>query len=180
VCYLVFQLKTHHDMFTSEDEENDEQPALSVSASISMLTVITLVVACCSELLTGSLEEVADTLNVSQGFLGMIVLPIAGNACEHITAVVVAAKNKMDLALGVAIGSSIQIAIFAIPLVVLVGWATGHAFSLSFDPFVTVAMTVSVIHANFVTNDATSHWLMGVQLIATYLLIAITFLYKTG
>jgi Ca2+:H+ antiporter len=106
------------------------------------------------------------------------VLPIAGNACEHITAVVVATKNKMDLSLGVAVGSSIQIAIFAIPTAVVVGWATGHDFSLDFDPFATLALTVSVIHANFVTSDARSHWLMGIALISNYVMIALVFLYK--
>ena len=90
----------------------------------------------------------------------------------------VAMKNKMDLALGVAVGSSIQIATFALPFVVLVGWATGHAFSLDFDPFIVLVLVISVIHANFVLNDARSHWLMGVQLIATYVLISIVMFYK--
>jgi Ca2+:H+ antiporter len=95
------------------------------------------------------------------------------------TAVVVAMKNKMDLSLGVAVGSSIQIAIFAIPSVVIVGWITGHDFTLDFDPFATLALTVSVIHANFVTSDALSHWLMGVALITNYAIIALVFLYKS-
>jgi Ca2+:H+ antiporter len=98
---------------------------------------------------------------------------------SHATAVVVAMKNKMDLSLGVAVGSSIQIAIFAIPFVVIVGWITGHDFTLDFDPFATLALTVSVIHANFVTSDALSHWLMGVALITNYAIIALVFLYKT-
>jgi hypothetical protein len=84
----------------------------------------------------------------------------------------------LHAALGVAVGSSIQIALFAIPFVVVVGWATGRPFSLDLDPFATLALTVSVIHANFVTAGASSHWLMGVQLIATYCLIALTFLYR--
>lgn len=86
-------------------------------------------------------------------------------------------KNKMDLSLGVAVGSSIQIALFAIPLAVIYGWITGHPFSLSFDPFSALALTVSVIHSNFITADATSHWLLGVQLIIVYLLIAIAYVY---
>jgi Ca2+:H+ antiporter len=121
---------------------------------------------------------VSKATGLSQAFIGIVVLPIAGNACEHAAAVMVAMKNKMDLALGVALGSSIQIAIFAIPFVTLLGWAIGQPFSLSFDPFVTLGLTVSVIHANFINDDATSHWLMGVQLLATYLLIGVTFLFK--
>jgi Ca2+:H+ antiporter len=80
--------------------------------------------------------------------------------------------------MGVAIGSSIQIAIFAIPFAVVVGWATGHPFSLDFDPYATIALVVAVLHANFVTAGAASHWLMGVELLATYSLIAMTFLFR--
>jgi Ca2+:H+ antiporter len=104
------------------------------------------------------------------------VLPIAGNACEHITAVVVAVKNKMDLSLGVAVGSSIQIAVFAIPFVVLAGWVLGKPFSLDFDPFAVLVLMLSVIHANFVTSDARSHWLSGVVLVAAYVVIAVVYL----
>lgn len=89
----------------------------------------------------------------------------------------VAMKNKMDLSLGVAVGSSIQIALFAIPLAVIFGWVTGHDFSLSFDPFSALVLTVSVIHTNFITADATSHWLLGIQLIIVYGLISLAYLY---
>lgn len=175
-CYLVFQLRTHHDLFCGEDE--DEEPVMTFPGAIAVLTGITVTVAICSEYLCGSIEEFSAHTGLSQAFLGIIVLPIAGNACEHITAVMVAMKNKMDLALGVAVGSSIQIAIFAIPFVVVVGWITGHDFTLDFDPFATLALTVSVMHANFVTSDARSHWLMGVALITNYAVIALVFLYK--
>lgn len=84
-------------------------------------------------------------------------------------------KNKMDLALGVAVGSSIQISLLALPLCVVVGWVTGHPFGLDLDPFSALALTASVIHCNFITSDATSHWLMGVQLIAVYIILAITY-----
>lgn len=108
----------------------------------------------------------------------MQVLPIAGNACEHITAVLVASRNKMDLALGVAVGSSIQIAVFAVPAAVVAGWIMGQDFTLMFDPFAVVVLTVSVVHANFATATAQSHWLNGVALITAYVLIAVVFLYK--
>jgi Ca2+:H+ antiporter len=87
-------------------------------------------------------------------------------------------KNKMDLSLGVAVGSSIQIALFAMPFVVLVGWATGHAFSLDFDLFSVLALVISVLHANLVTAGAQSHWLLGVELVSTYVLISVVFLYR--
>eukprot|EP00878_Enallax_costatus_P033613 GHUV01037148.1.p1 GENE.GHUV01037148.1~~GHUV01037148.1.p1 ORF type:complete len:357 (+),score=74.62 GHUV01037148.1:890-1960(+) len=176
LSYLSFQLHTHHDLFKGDD--GDEEPVMSFPGALVVLAGITVTVAVCSEYLCSSIEEFSSKTGLSQAFLGIIVLPIAGNACEHITAVVVAMKNKMDLSLGVAVGSSIQIAVFAIPFVVIVGWITGHDFTLDFDPFATLALTVSVIHANFVTSDALSHWLMGVALITNYAIIALVFLYK--
>ena len=205
---------------------------LTLTAATVWLVGITLVVAACSELLTGSIEAVSEKWGLSQSFLGFIVLPIAGelvscccfllvvvvfgsvslrglhlwavggrwrgarshqhtntrstttpqkkqptkgNACEHITAVFVAYKNKMDLALGVAIGSTLQIGLFAIPFITLFGWATGHPFSLGFDPFAALVLLLSVLHANFMLNDAESHWLEGVQLLVTYFTIAVAY-----
>jgi Ca2+:H+ antiporter len=155
-----------------------DEPLLSWPAALLALAAITVVVAAGSEFLTASLEEVSSSWGISRAFLGVIVLPIAGNACEHITAVIVAAKNKMDLAMGVAVGSSIQIALLAVPLAVLAGWAMGRPFSLSFDPFGTLALTVAVVHANLVMGDATSNWLLGVQLLATYALIGTVYAFR--
>ncbi|KAK9819368.1 hypothetical protein WJX81_004642 [Elliptochloris bilobata] len=178
LCYLLFTLKTHSAAAAVPAEgEVPETPALSLGAALLMLGGITVVVAVCSEFLTGALEEVSQQSGLGQAFLGLIVLPIAGNACEHITAVFVAWKNKMDLAIGVALGSSIQISTFVLPLVVLVGWIIGTPFYLNFDPFVTIVLTLSVIHAYFVSSDGNSNWLMGVQLIGTYLLIALLYLF---
>ncbi|EFJ40822.1 Ca2+/H+ antiporter, cation antiporter, membrane protein [Volvox carteri f. nagariensis] len=168
MCYLVFQLKTHTELFKGDDD--DAVPMLTLGTSIGLLTAITAVVAVCSEFLTGSIEKVSERTHLSQAFIGLIILPIAGNACEHLTACIVAMRNKMDLSMGVAVGSSIQIALFAIPFNVVVGWATGHPFSLAFSPFAALVLLVCVVHANFVTADATSHWLLGVQLIALYCL----------
>jgi Ca2+:H+ antiporter len=129
--------------------------------------------------LTASIEEFTRVTGLSQQFVGIIILPIAGNACEHITAVIVALKNKMNLSMGVAVGSSIQISIFAIPFVVIVGWVTGHPFSLDFDPFSALVLTLSVLHVNFTTAAASSHWLLGAQLIAVYVLVAVVYLFRT-
>ncbi|KAG2429439.1 hypothetical protein HYH02_014094 [Chlamydomonas schloesseri] len=187
-CYLGFQLYTHTDLFEEgsgpEEIGSDglpaeaEEPMLSLVASVGLLTVITLVVAAASEYLTSSLEEFSKTSGLGEAFLGTIILPIAGNACEHMTAVIVATKNKMDLSMGVAVGSSIQVALFAVPFAVVVGWCTGHPFTLSFDPFSAMALMLSVAQANFVTAGATSHWLLGVQLIALYVLISIAYFFK--
>ncbi|KAG2499474.1 hypothetical protein HYH03_002421 [Edaphochlamys debaryana] len=179
-CYLGFQLYTHTDLF--EDEPNEEgeaqEPMMTLFTSVAMLTAITVVVAMASEFLTSSLEEFSKSSGLGEAFLGTIILPIAGNACEHMTAVIVATKNKMDLSMGVAIGSSIQVALFAVPFAVVVGWATGHPFTLSFDPFSAMALMLSVAQTNFVTAGATSHWLLGVQLIALYVLISLAYFFK--
>ena len=177
LCYLFFQLYTHSEMFGANEEE-EEEPAFSLTCALSTLLVITVVVAVASEFLTGSIEEVASSTGLGTAFLGMIILPIAGNACEHITAIVVAMKNKMDLALGVAVGSSIQIALLAIPLVVIVAWIQGIPFTLDFDPFSTIALTLSVIMANNVTSDSTSHWLLGANLVAVYILVSLCYLFR--
>ncbi|KAI8464495.1 MAG: cation exchanger 1 [Monoraphidium minutum] len=174
-CYLVFQLKSHHDLFRGDDGGDD--PTLTLVTSVAALAAITAAVAVSSELLTGAIEAFTQQTGLSQAFVGMIILPIAGNACEHIVAVMVAVKGKMDLAMGVAVGSSIQIALLAIPTAVVVGWAAGRPFSLDFPPFATLALVVSVLHANLATGGGSSHWLMGVELIATYTLIAMTFLF---
>lgn len=181
ICYLFFQLYTHSDLFGNDmDEEGggNEEPVFSLVCALATLLVITLIVAAASEFLTGSIEEVAVSTGLGEAFLGMIVLPIAGNACEHITAIVVAMKNKMDLALGVAVGSSIQIALLAIPLVVIVAWIQNIPFTLDFDPFSTIALTLSVIMANNVTSDSTSHWLLGTNLIAVYVLVSLCYLFR--
>ncbi|GLI64419.1 hypothetical protein VaNZ11_007630 [Volvox africanus] len=176
MCYLAFQLKTHSNLFKGDDD--DAVPMLTLGTSIGLLTVITAVVAVCSEFLTDSIKDVSEKTHLSEAFIGLIILPIAGNACEHLTACIVAMRNKMDLSMGVAVGSSIQIALFAIPFNVVVGWATGHPFSLDFTPFAALVLVVCVVNANFVTADATSHWLLGVQLIALYCLVSVAYFYQ--
>lgn len=159
-----------------EEEDEDQVPALSLVGALGTLSIITVLVALASEYLTGAIEEVSELWGINQAFLGLIVLPIAGNAAEHITAVFVAVKDKMDLAISVALGSSIQIALFVLPVTVLVGWGIGHELTLDFDPFAVVMMTVSVVLAFFVTSDGLSNWILGLQLVITYVLIGSVFL----
>ncbi|GIL67103.1 hypothetical protein Vafri_20554 [Volvox africanus] len=185
-CYLGFQLYTHTELFEESPEESPggglsaepQEPMMTLLTSLTLLTVITLAVAAASEYLTSSLTEFSQSSGLGEAFLGTIVLPIAGNACEHMTAVIVATKNKMDLSMGVAVGSSIQVALFAVPFAVVVGWCTGHPFTLKFDPFSAMALMLSVAQSNFVTAGATSHWLLGVQLIALYALLSLAYYFK--
>lgn len=202
-CYLYFQLATHsnslngdstedqsnHNNSHNNQSQNHEQaeeaplqqeernyPCLSLAGALVSLTLITVTVAACSEFLTGAIEAVSKLSGINQTFIGLIVLPIAGNAAEHITAVFVALKNKMDLAISVALGSSIQIAIFVLPVTVLAGWAMGKEFTLDLDPFAVLMLTVSVILAYFVTSDGSSNWMLGLQLVVTYVLIGAVYL----
>eukprot|EP01023_Acetabularia_acetabulum_P031259 TRINITY_DN29392_c0_g1_i5.p1 TRINITY_DN29392_c0_g1~~TRINITY_DN29392_c0_g1_i5.p1 ORF type:complete len:548 (-),score=76.15 TRINITY_DN29392_c0_g1_i5:225-1868(-) len=163
---------------TESKEEAEDIPQFSLLAATFLLAAISVLVAVASEYLTDAINDLGTTSGVSQKFLSIIILPIAGNACEHLTAVIVAMKNKMDLSLGVAIGSSIQIAIFVIPVVVLVGWGTGKDMTLQFDTLGVISLTIAVIHANFITLDGVSNWLMGLELISTFLIIAFAFWFR--
>jgi Ca2+:H+ antiporter len=116
---------------------------------------------------------VATDAGLSEAFIGLILLPIVGNAAEHVTAVSVAMKNKMDLAIGVAVGSSIQIALFVTPLVVILGWVLGKDMSLFFTLFETVCVFVSAFIVNFLVLDGRSNYLEGALLCAGYVIIAV-------
>ncbi|KAI3431863.1 hypothetical protein D9Q98_010614 [Chlorella vulgaris] len=176
LCYLLFQLGTHHHLFQGSPADDEEVPALSLAGALACLTAITAIVAVNSEFLTGAIHAVSVRYDINQAFLGFIVLPIAGNVAEHVTAVFVAVRNKMDLSIAIALGSSTQVAIFIVPVTVLAGWAMGSNFTLDFDVFAVLMLTVSIILAYFVCSDGASNWLLGVQLVATYCLIGFVFL----
>jgi len=134
-CFLFFQLKSHKDWFENQNKEEDstieeeEVPKLSVWGAIFLLFAVTSLVSFLAEFLVGSIENVTVSLGISETFVGIILLPIVGNATEHVKAVSVAMKDKMDLSIGVAIGSSIQISLLVIPLLVILGWIFGKVHS---------------------------------------------------
>lgn len=154
----------------------NDKPAkkyVSRTTAIILLLVSTALVAVCAEFLVSSINYLVDNTGVSQAFVGLIILPIVGNAAEHVTAVTVASKNKMDLAIGVAVGSSIQIALFVTPVIVLLGWILGKDMSLYFTLFETVSLFVSAFIVNFLVLDGRSNYLEGALLIAAYVIIAV-------
>ncbi|KAL7943082.1 calcium/proton exchanger [Trichoderma barbatum] len=155
----------------ADGEEGEEH--LTQTAAIILLLITTGLVAACAEFLIGSIEDVVATSSVGEIFIGLIVLPIVGNAAEHVTAVTVAMKNKMDLAIGVAIGSSIQIAIFVTPLVVILGWIMDKDMTLYFTLFETVCLFVSTFMVNFLVLDGRSNYLEGALLCAVYCIIGV-------
>lgn len=150
-----------------------EKPVISRTAAIVMLIISTALVAFCAELLVEEIPLMVENTSVSQSFIGLIILPIVGNAAEHVTAVTVATKNKMDLSIGVAVGSSIQIALFVTPFIVLLGWAIGKEMTLYFNLFETVSVFVTAFVINFLILDGRSNYLEGALLIAAYLIIAL-------
>jgi Ca2+:H+ antiporter len=137
--YLVFQLRTHSNLFDAElqasgDHDGEaEEPTMGPIAAAAVLVVTTILVAVCADFLVGSIDEIVEGGYISKAFIGLILIPIVGNAAEHVTAVVVAIRNKMDLAMGVAIGSSIQIALLVTPFLVIVGWIIGQPMTLHFE-----------------------------------------------
>ena len=154
-----------------------EKHHLSKTSALITLLFTTGFVALCAEFLVGSLDYLITSSGVSQAFIGLIILPLVGNAAEHVTAVTVAAKNKMDLAIGIALGSSIQIALFVTPFMVILGWIIGRDMSLYFSLFETVALFASTVIVCFLLIDGRSNYLEGALLMAAYIIIAISAFY---
>jgi Ca2+:H+ antiporter len=188
---LLFSMKTHtylYDVGLAElspeelasanlapDTEGDAEHPVNLPLWIGVLLVCTLLVAVESELLVDSLEVATEALGLTALFTGVILVPIVGNAAEHATAVTVAMKNKMDLSLSVALGSSLQIALFVAPVLVLTGWLLGKPMDLEFNPFELVAVAVAVLIANSISSDGRSNWLEGTLLLAAYVVLGFAF-----
>ncbi|KAG6039107.1 hypothetical protein E4U41_003247 [Claviceps citrina] len=161
-------------LLEAEDNEEGEDPQLHFLVALATLTLSTVIIAFCAESMVDSIDEVTKTGGLKEEFVGLILLPIVGNAAEHATAVTVAIKDKMDLAIGVAVGSSMQVALFLIPLLVIIGWGMGNQnMDLSFDMFQVAVMFVAVLLTNYLIGDGKSHWLEGFLLICLYSIIAV-------
>ncbi|KAA8574797.1 hypothetical protein EYC84_004045 [Monilinia fructicola] len=153
---------------------DDEDENISRTTAVVLLLLSTGLVAACAEFMVDSINAVvAGNSGLSEAFIGLIILPIVGNAAEHVTAVTVASKNKMDLAIGVAVGSSIQIALFVTPFIVLLGWCMSKEMTLYFTLFETVCLFVSAFIVNFLVLDGRSNYLEGALLCAAYVIIAV-------
>ena len=179
ILTLVFSMKTHsylYDVGLAETELiESEQESPNLVLWMGVLLVCTVCVAFESELLVDSLETATTQLGLTALFTGVVVVPIIGNAAEHATAVTVAMKNKMDLSLSVAVGSTMQIALFVAPLLVIIGKLMGQPMDLDFNPFELVAVAASVLIANSISSDGKSNWLEGTLLLATYAVLGFAF-----
>jgi Ca2+:H+ antiporter len=176
---LLFSLRTHRALFNpvaADDEEHHEGEAWSVRTSVIALAGAGLLVGLMSEILVGSISEASETIGLSEFFVGVIVVATVGNAAEHWVAVLVAAKNKMDLAVNIAIGSSAQIALFVAPVLVLTSFVLGpHPMPLVFNGFEIGAVLLAVIIANQVTQEGESTWFEGLQLLTLYIVFGLAF-----
>jgi Ca2+:H+ antiporter len=178
---LIFSLRTHQHLFGAADEKpgNGEhhQAEWSRSTSLTMLVAATVGVAGMAHILVSSVELAGRALGLNQVFVGVIVVAIVGNAAEHSTAVLMAMKNKMDLALQIAVGSSIQVALFVAPVLVFASMFMGHSrpLDLHFTPLELIALVISVAVLALVSQDGESHWMEGAMLLAVYFILGLSF-----
>jgi Ca2+:H+ antiporter len=149
---------------------------MSLRVSIGLLVIATVCIAVLSEIFVGTVEPMAQSAGLSTVFVGIILVPIIGNAAEHSTAIIMAYKNKMDAAVEIALGSSLQIILFVVPVLILLSLFF-TPMSIVFTPFELVAVTASVLIANRVASDGESNWLEGLQLVAAYIIIGASFFF---
>jgi Ca2+:H+ antiporter len=180
VCGLLFSLRTHRELFNphGDAEGHDDTWGWSIRTSVIALAGAGIAVGVMSEILVGSIEAASESIGLSEFFIGVIVVAIVGNAAEHWVAVLVAVKDKMDLSVNIAIGSSAQIALFVAPVLVLLSFVLGPGpMPLVFNGFEIAAVILGVLVAYQVTNEGESNWFEGVQLLALYAIIGLTFYY---
>jgi Ca2+:H+ antiporter len=193
VLSLVFSLRTHPQLYAGGAREAGGRQAVNASAggetasasgrspvvrAFLLLAVSAAFVGLMSEVMVGALEQATRELGMTEVFVGVVLVALVGNAAEHSTAVLVAMKDKMDLAVGIAVGSSIQIALFVAPVLVFASYVLGpEPMDLRFTPLEVVAVTLSVGIMALVAQDGESHWMEGVQLLAVYLMLALAFFF---
>jgi Ca2+:H+ antiporter len=176
---LVFTLHTHRALLapTGEVARHDEEPDWTMRRAVTVLIAATIGVGVMSELLVGATEETMAQVGVSELFVGIIVIPMIGNAAEHASAVWMAAKNKMDLAIGIAIGSSTQIALFVAPVLVFAGMLMGAEMDFVFTTIEVIAIALTTGIITIIALDGESNWFEGVQLLSLYVILAATFFF---
>ena len=174
ILSLIFSFFTHKDLYATTTKEEGHESKWSLKKSIAILIITTVIIAIESEFLVGGIEDITSKLGLSEFFVGIILIPIIGNAAEHSTAITMALKNKMDVAIEIALGSSLQIILFVAPVLIFLSLLF-TPMSIIFNPFELVSLIASVIIANKVASDGQSNWLEGAQLMAVYFIIAAGF-----
>ena len=171
---FIFVLKTHRGLFMPGKEETPD-PVMSLKRALVSMAVATLLIAYFSEMLVAEIDAVTKALGWTELFVGVIVVAIVGNAAEHSTAVLMARRDKMDLAFTIAAGSSTQIALFVAPVLVFASLLIGHPMTLVFNAFEIVAVALSVLIVEIISSDGETNWFEGAQLLALYLMLAVAF-----
>jgi Ca2+:H+ antiporter len=178
ICVLGFSLRTHKYFFQCGEEDLVESPRQwSRGKGILILLISTVVVALLSEFLVGTIEDVRQSVGVTEVFVGVIVVAIVGNAAEHSTAILMAMKNKMNLSVGIAIGSSLQIALFVAPVLVFLSYLLGRPMDLEFTMPEIFAVVASVYILFQISGDGETNWIEGIQLLSVYVILGILFFY---
>ncbi len=176
VLYLLFTLRGPRGSSAAAAEDT-HHATMKMPVAVGILAASTIAIVFMSEILVGALEPTAASWGLSEFFIGIMLVPLIGNIAEHLVAVQVAVQNKMDLSLGIAVGSGLQIALFVTPVLVLAGWAMGTPLTLVFNNYELMALIGATLIAVLVSVDGRSNWLEGAQLISLYVLIAIAFYY---
>jgi Ca2+:H+ antiporter len=178
---LWFSLKTHRRVFNpyeGHEEEEHEGGHWSIKKALVLLGIAAVLVGVMSEVLVGSISDASEDVGLSEFFVGVFIVAIVGNAAEHWVAVLVARKDKMDLAVSIAVGSSAQIALFVAPVLVLLSFVIGpDPMALVFNGYELGGLIFAVLIANFITQDGESNWFEGVQLLALYAVLGLVFYY---
>ncbi|CAK9192132.1 unnamed protein product [Sphagnum troendelagicum] len=181
-AYLYFQLRSHRELYDPEGEgvegeaaSDSDECKLAFWVSIAWLTILTIFISILSENLIDAIEGASTSWNVPVSFISVIILPIVGNAAEHASAIMFALKDKLDLSLGVAIGSSTQISMFVIPFCVVIGWPMGTDIDLNFQLFETTTLFITVLVVAFMLQDGTANYFKGLMLVLCYLIVGASF-----
>jgi Ca2+:H+ antiporter len=183
VASLLFSLWTHQQLFAAPEahggggESERAEAPWSLARSLGVLLASAVLIGFVSELLVGAIHEAGESLGLGKVFMGVVVIAVIGNAAEHSTAVLMAAKNKMDLAFGIAMGSSMQIALFVAPVLVIAGHLIGRPLGLEFTLLEVAGVMLSVMAVAHLASDGRTNWFEGVQLLAIYAILAIAFFY---
>ena len=177
-AHLLFSLRTHQDLFNPDEESTEGhagEPSWSVRKSALVLLASTALIAWMSEILVGAVEATSDALGMNEVFVGVIVVAIVGNAAEHSTAILMAMRNKMDLSVGIALGSALQIALFVAPVLVFASYLRDHPMDLLFTTLEVLAVLLAVTIARMVAEDGESNWLEGLMLLMIYAILGVAF-----
>ncbi|KAL8093040.1 hypothetical protein AgCh_035066 [Apium graveolens] len=183
IAYLYFQLWTHREVFEAQEDDDlvsDEAPVIGFWSGFIWLAGMTVVIAVLSEYVVGTIEEASASWGISVSFISIILLPIVGNAAEHAGAVIFAFKNKLDITLGVALGSATQIALFVVPVSVVFAWILNIDMNLDFNLLETGSLALSVLVTAFTLQDGTSHYMKGFVLLLCYVVIGACFFVSKG